>query len=526
MRLLLALGVVALAGLWAITLRPDFLDGPAGYIIVSGKSMEPTFYTGDLVVTKAQGSYEVGDVVAFRAEGGNVIHRIIGGDGVSGFDMQGDNNDWVDAWKPRTEDIIGKRWLHLEGAGDRLQDLRRPHMFAALVAGMASFSLISFKQVKRRRRGGGEMGHQTHDGGGSGGSGSGNGPLAAPSWAIGGLALTLMALVVFGFLLISALRTPETKTVLVDEASYEHSASFDYTVLTEPSTLYPAGVVGPVTAPVPGTAPDTEVAPPPVYTKGARQMDVGVTYALTSPSKADVAGQMSAELLVKATGEGGWTVRQELLPATPFTGPSAHARLTLDFAAIGALIARIEEETAFKPGNYELLVQPTVTLAGSVNGEPIEEAFSPVFTLKYTETTITADSVLRATDARSITASVLESRTVGLLAIPEARLAYGALTLLALGGAAVFACVVFLGWWQDETTQVRTRYGTRLVPVTEVEHMSPNRVQVGKLQDLAVLAQRDGKIIFSRTTSAGETFFVPDGSVTYEYTRPVRSKGA
>jgi hypothetical protein len=314
--------------------------------------------------------------------------------------------------------------------------------------------------------------------------------------------------------------------VLVEQAAYEHNGSFDYTVSTEPSTLYPAGIVGPVIAPPQGAAPETVVSPPPVYTRGARQMDVGFTYALQSRTPSDLTGQISAELVIRAAGEGGWSVHQELLPPTAFEGASTHARLTLDFAAIGALIAKIEEETAFKPGNYELVVQPSVTVSGTVNGEPIEDAFSPVFTTRYNETTITADPMLRTLDAGTITAAVSESQTVGLLSVPRARLVYSFLALGALAAVAIFAGVVFMGWWQDETTQVRTRYGTKLVPVTDAEHIGSNRVQVAKLQDLAVLAQRDGKIIFSQTTAEGETFFVPDGSVTYEYTRPLQSKGA
>ena len=61
--------------------RPGpFLGGPASYVIVSGHSMEPTLYTGDLVVVHQRDEYSVGDMVAFEIEGGSqVIHRIVGG---------------------------------------------------------------------------------------------------------------------------------------------------------------------------------------------------------------------------------------------------------------------------------------------------------------------------------------------------------------------------------------------------------------------------------------------------------------
>jgi hypothetical protein len=59
-----------------------------------------------------------------------------------------------------------------------------------------------------------------------------------------------------------------------------------------------------------------------------------------------------------------------------------------------------------------------------------------------------------------------------------------------------------------------------------VKQAKTNRVQVARLEDLAVLAQRDGKIIFSQTIADTDVFFVPDGPVTYEYTRQRVSKGA
>jgi signal peptidase len=44
---------------------PTTVGGVTSYVIVSGSSMEPTFSEGDLVVVR-EGSYEIGDVVAFE----------------------------------------------------------------------------------------------------------------------------------------------------------------------------------------------------------------------------------------------------------------------------------------------------------------------------------------------------------------------------------------------------------------------------------------------------------------------------
>jgi hypothetical protein len=70
----------------------------------------------------------------------------------------------------------------------------------------------------------------------------------------------------------------------------------------------------------------------------------------------------------------------------------------------------------------------------------------------------------------------------------------------------------------EEPMRVRARYHTRLVPVTDAHLNGSNRVQVASLEHLAVLAARDGGVIFSQRSAAGDTYFVPDGTTTYEYT--------
>src|SRR3954468_22550927 len=93
--------VLAALGLWFFTLAPSTFGGPAGYIEVSGHSMDGTYKTGDLILTRAQETYVKGDIVTFKVNGNQqVIHRITGGDGVKGYTTQGDNNPNPDPWHP------------------------------------------------------------------------------------------------------------------------------------------------------------------------------------------------------------------------------------------------------------------------------------------------------------------------------------------------------------------------------------------------------------------------------------------
>ena len=72
--------------------------------------MEPTYYTGDLVVARC-GEPQVGDVVVYEPTdlgGARIIHRIVGGDADDGWEMQGDNNDFVDPFTPRRRRAVAR----------------------------------------------------------------------------------------------------------------------------------------------------------------------------------------------------------------------------------------------------------------------------------------------------------------------------------------------------------------------------------------------------------------------------------
>src|SRR3954470_12606918 len=95
----LAVAFVAAWFLW-----PTSLGGCTTLTIVSGHSMEPTYLTGDLVVSRC-GEPAVGEIVVYQPHelgGARIIHRVIGGDG-SGWQIQGDNNGWVDPFSPTND---------------------------------------------------------------------------------------------------------------------------------------------------------------------------------------------------------------------------------------------------------------------------------------------------------------------------------------------------------------------------------------------------------------------------------------
>jgi signal peptidase I len=124
---------------WMQFLRPQSLGGNAGYVLVSGQSMEPRYHTGYLVLVEKQHAYDAGQLIAYRVPkgdpmaGAQVIHRIIGGDAKHGFIVRGDNRTAPDVWRPKPQDIVGAKALRFPGAIVVLQYLRAP-LFLALLA--------------------------------------------------------------------------------------------------------------------------------------------------------------------------------------------------------------------------------------------------------------------------------------------------------------------------------------------------------------------------------------------------------
>ncbi|WP_203667490.1 S24/S26 family peptidase [Cellulomonas pakistanensis] len=129
------LGTAAVVGVLVWFGWPSTLGGCTTLTIVSGRSMEPTYRTGDLVVSRC-GTPVAGDVVVYTPPGldrGRVIHRVVGGDAADGWVLQGDNNDFLDPWRPHQDDVLGIARLHVPGLGRVASILLDPWAWASLL---------------------------------------------------------------------------------------------------------------------------------------------------------------------------------------------------------------------------------------------------------------------------------------------------------------------------------------------------------------------------------------------------------
>jgi signal peptidase len=136
-------GVLYTIGLAAFLVAAWFLwpvrwGGTFAEVVVSGHSMEPTYHTGDLVVTKKEGHYRVGESVVYQIPKGepgagiHVVHRVIGYRPDGTLVMQGDNRVTPDNWRPRSRDVLGHVVTVVPNAGKALLWLAHPWVLAAL----------------------------------------------------------------------------------------------------------------------------------------------------------------------------------------------------------------------------------------------------------------------------------------------------------------------------------------------------------------------------------------------------------
>ncbi|MDH3278442.1 MAG: signal peptidase I [Nitrosopumilus sp.] len=142
----------------ALFLWPSFLGGSTDFLIVEGKSMLPTILPGSFVITKAENSYKVDDIVAFylRASGQEkiVVHRIIE-EKENGFLIQGDNNPTPDPGLFKNDRILGKVTLAIPYVGYMLQLIRNPviMVISSIVLLMVQMEMSKRKKKKQGKRG-------------------------------------------------------------------------------------------------------------------------------------------------------------------------------------------------------------------------------------------------------------------------------------------------------------------------------------------------------------------------------------
>ena len=129
-------GYVVLAAA-CLLLWPQRWGGSMTYVITRGVSMQPSFHAGDLAILRTSGTYDVGDVAAYRSDRLKtiVMHRILT-KGPAGYTFKGDNNDFVDPDVVTDKQLLGTLVLRLPKVGAGLRWLVDPLHLALGIGGL------------------------------------------------------------------------------------------------------------------------------------------------------------------------------------------------------------------------------------------------------------------------------------------------------------------------------------------------------------------------------------------------------
>lgn len=482
-----------LAALIWLLFAPTRLGGQMTYVIVDGNSMEPRFHFGDLVLVRKRSAYQVGDAVTYRnAELGRfVFHRIISLDS-DRFVLKGDNNSWLDSYRPGQDEIIGELWLHIPTFGKGIEWLRRPINFAlasSLLGGilMSSMMVASPRPPKRNNQSAGGFA-AVREGG---------------LYLAGFLSLCFLGLSIFAF------TRPLTRST--GNAQYQQEGFFYYSATGAPG-LY-----------------DTDKVRPgePVFPRLTCFLNLAYAYNLTGDQVQRISG--SHQLYARVFDEGsGWQRTIPLQAETSFSSSTFFSVATLDICQVESMVSLLEQQTGLRASVFTLEIVSQMAFTGEVAGKAISDTFNPGLVFKFDKVHFylpddeTQDDRLHVTKQGLVGSSGLETNTLPFMGweptVPAARI----IALLGLGvslGALLILC------WPLVTTAresrealIRLKYGALLMDIhdRDLEPTAPI-IDVTSMHDLARLAERQGTMILHMELNPLHYYFVHANGATYRH---------
>jgi signal peptidase I len=490
------LSTLLIAGLWMM-LAPAQLGGSMRMLGTKGTSMEPSLHEGDLAIIK-KGTYEVGDVVAYRGQLVNAIllHRIVAIE-EGRFTLKGDNNDFLDPERPTIDAILGEQVFVIPNGALVLRSISDPKM----LIGLLGLTIVSFL-VHRRGSGANTRTRLV------------NMPVSLRSRVIAAGATpsapaAAAVILVIGFVAVgigaAAVAAPERSA---EPVTYAHQGTFSYSA-EAPRSVYPDGIA------------DTGQA---IFLNVSRAANFNFAYGLTTDAATDVQGS----ILMKATvtDAAGWSRTVTLQRKTAFTGEAASAAAILNLDWLQRLTTQVQTKTEVARSMYQVNLQPVVTLAGSVSGSEFQQVFAPTLTLEYDGRVLryvpqqdaTVDA-LSPTQGGTVSSGSFGEATLTLLGktFPAQPLA-GAMAILATTAQTV-ARGLFAAARNarelDVPGRLRARFCNRIV---ELERLPVRAtIAVADVHGFEKLAMASQEPILEHEDHRGVSWLLRDGETTYVF---------
>jgi signal peptidase I len=501
-----AIGFIIIALAW-ILLVPLQMGGQTSYVIVNGNSMEPVFHKGDLVLLRTQPEYETGDIVTYNHPNiGPVIHRIIGRN-LDHYVFQGDNNSWIDRYEPVRSELTGKYWFHLPGAGKILLSFRQPWILAlvaglsTLLIGMSMFEIEGPKttEISKPKKKPSFFNSFLYT----------TGELLA-NWK-DNFWLVVYVLAAAGTLLGVFAFTRPVLRKSSDEMLYQQTGYFTYTG-SATNEVYDAQKI--------------ETGDP-IYPVLNCSVNFTFDYILHTPKP--FSGGGSYVVHAEVQDNSGWHRIIPITTETTFDGAIFHTEQVMDICAAQELINDKQEATGAIQSTYSLLLIPTVTVNGLVDGQVLEDSFSPIleFVMEPNQVYLKPYAAEDQDPFKPGTVGILSrekmvANVINIFQIPlpvfTARIIAIVCLVLAAVGAGVATLVFKEAETSDERLWAKLQIGEHMLGVSTIPFGKNDRmVDLHSLGELVSLVERYGGAVLFHKEPPFINYYVRDNGVVYRY---------
>jgi signal peptidase I len=351
-------GLVLVAGAGLATHR-------VAHVVTNGVSMQPTYFAGDLVIVAKAPAYRVGDIAAYRVPGRKtlVLHRIIDGDARRGFTFKGDNNQSIDPYTPRSDELVGRAVLHVPKVGKVLSSpITRGGALALVLLALGALTMKSDRTPAHRA---------AH-------------PKGRVAWKAM-LAVDVVLLLAFGGAQVVARSVDSAPTAAQPTKPPTQTLDLAYGADVPPSETYPTGHVATGDA---------------VFTQLLDQVDVRLHY------RTEVAATGTAQLDLRLSTAGGWHTTQPLVPATKIVDGRLDATAPLRLPDIRSLAAKVAEQTGTSAGAIDVVIAAS---GEATIGEAKPTPFEAELPLRLDARTLTMSGDTKTTTADTDAAPVVRT---------------------------------------------------------------------------------------------------------------------
>jgi signal peptidase I len=461
-----------MVAIW-ILFAPTQFGGRASYVIIAGASMEPALHSGDLVVALQSQTYQVGDVVTYtHPQVGPVIHRIINLDG-NKFTLQGDNNEWIDAYQPTEANILGKSWMTLPGAAIWLERMRTP-------VGLALLSLaVGFMLLVTVSRGKDDKVNRSFE------TTSSQASTVIFSETRQSWIFPLATILLGGMLLgVIAFNTPLIENSIT-EIPYSHDGTFNYYARGSSSVYDESRIES-------GDA---------IFHTMVDKVRVFFDYELSGPMINNVSG--SYEIHLEVSEPNGWRRQVSLIPATTFTDGRFTTALMIDLDGILDYIEVLRERTEFNRAAYDVKILPIINIEADIAGQPIHDQFTPNLHFKLDEYQLYLDgtnpfeevgdplnpSLSGTVDLIDRVPSTINILGLDIL-VETTRLIAGIAVAVGLIGLIYVLFPLLRSWQLGESYKIALQHGELILDVGKLPKTTAAKtIDVAEFSDLAKLSQ-------------------------------------